>query len=356
MDEGEESSGPVVPAPGEPSPRIQVDAPTASKSDLAEWDLTGWLGYNPTGLEGSLASASPSAVISSKTSRKRLVVGALTVVILAVAITVGVATTRDGAPVPGAGIAPAAFVVSSTQETLAQRTADITISGIISAKGHQVPLQGTGTANFDTNAFSATVNATEGSGNFVERELVAGGRFYMGMTVNGQDLSQLTGGPHWIDVPVPDQNSSSLGTSNVDPLQQLQTLESKGAKVVPLGTSQIDGDTVSGYAVTPSRASELQAVEKEIQSGQIPQSVASQMMRAAQALAGFTLDVYFDNNHLMRRMSFQLSEGGTRSFTGTLDMTFSNYGTSVSIAPPSQSDVVSFDQFVKDAQAAGATQ
>jgi hypothetical protein len=227
------------------------------------------------------------------------------------------------------------------------------ISGTVSARGQQIPLQGTGTANFDSNAFSATVNAAEGSVNLIERELVVDNRFYMGMTINGHNISEITGGRHWVDEPVPNQGSSSLGTSNVDPLQQLQTLESKGAKVVPLGTSHVDGDTVSGYAVTPSRAVELQRIQQEIQSGAIPPSIANQATAAAQSMVGFTMDVYFDSNNLMRRMTMQLP--GTGAFTGNLAMTFSNFGTPLSITPPSNDDVIGLDQFVKDTQAASGS-
>lgn len=338
------------PAPQVADPELGAPIPTVPDSGISEWDLTGWLGYPGPGFEGDQSNAETA----STRSKKRLLVGALAVVLVAVAISVGMVSVRNGPPMPGAGIAPAAFVVSSTQDTLAQRTANVTLSGIVSGNGRQVPLQGTGTANFDTNAFSATIDSAAGTGSLVERELVVDNHFYIGMTIDGHNMSEITGGAHWIDVPTPDQNSSSVGAGNVDPLQQIQTLESKGAKVVPLGSSEIDGDTVSGYAVTPSRAAEIQNVEKEIQSGAIPQSVASQAMKGAQALAGFTMNVYIDSNSLMRRMTMDFPGSGS-GITGTVTMTFSNYGTPVSIAPPSSSDIVSFDQFVKDAQAAGAS-
>lgn len=291
----------------------------------------------------------------SGSSRKRLlVVGSATVIVIA-AIAIGVTSTNSTPNVPGAGVAPAAFVVSSTQNTLEQKTADLTMDGVVTRNGRRADLQGTGTANFDTNSMSATISSP--ANNMVERELVVGGHFYMGVTIQGHDVSEITGGAHWIDVPIPEQSSSSLGAgnANVDPIQQIQTLEQKGAKVVQLGTSHIDGDIVSGFAVTPSRAAELHTVQQEIQSGNIPRSVASGAMAGAQAMAGFTLDVYVDSNQLLRRMTFAFPGGGSGSIGGRVTMTFSNYGTPVTIAPPSRDDVIGFDQFVKDAQAAGGS-
>ena len=87
------------------------------------------------------------------------------------------------------------------------------------------------------------------------------GHIYLSLGVHGQSISELTGGPHWIDVPVPEQDSSRLGTGNVDPLGS-SVLGQQGASVVPLGTSTMEGVTVSGYSVTPSPAEEELALEE----------------------------------------------------------------------------------------------
>ena len=211
--------------------------------------------------------------------RRGLLVASVAVVVAAVAVVAGITASSSGPSLPGAGSAPADFVVSSTQTTLEQHTAAMTITGSVSVDGHTVPLQGAGSADFDTNAFSADISFTGPSGSLVEHELVVDQHFYFGISADGSDLSTITGGPEWIDVPIPDQGSTSLGAGNIDPLDQMKLLEQKGATVVPLGGSTVNGATVSGYKVTISRAEELQNLQEEIQSGGLPKPTSSRRSR-----------------------------------------------------------------------------
>jgi hypothetical protein len=266
------------------------------------------------------------------------------------------AITESGPTIPGAGIAPAAFVVSSTQATLAQRTADIVFSGSISEDGHNIPMNGTGETDFSDNAFTGTVTSDIAGKSLVERELSLGNHFYMGMTIDGTNLSELTGGQDWIDIPLPSSGlNNSPGFGSVDPLTQLQALEKKGATVMSLGTSVIDGDPVSEYSVTPSRLEELANMESLIASGQITQAEAKQVLNEAARLGTFTSNVWFDASGLLRRQSVRIS-GGSSGVTGTVNMTFENFGTPVTIAAPAPSDIVSFKQFNSDIQALQSSQ
>jgi hypothetical protein len=268
------------------------------------------------------------------------------------AVVAAVFAIRDGGPtVPGAGIAPASFVVSSTQNTLDQHSADVIFSGSITAAGKVIPMQGTGQTDFTSNAFSGTVNASSSGTSLIEKELVVGGHFYLGLSIDGTPLSQFTGGAEWIDIPVPDQSgSNSPGLGNVDPLSQIQTLEKKGITVVNLGTSVIDGYAVSGYSVTPSHLEELGSVEQEMAAGQITAAQGKQILNAAKTLGTFTSDVWIDSSGLLRRETVNVG-GGTSGEVGKVDMTFVNYGTPVSIAAPPSNEIVGFTQFQSDMQA-----
>jgi hypothetical protein len=244
-------------------------------------------------------------------------------------------------------------VVSSTQTTLRQHTARITISGSVSADGQSIPLSGTGYADFDNESFSADMSVNTPSGVLDEHEIVVGGQLYFGLGADGFNISQITGGPHWIDVPVPEQNSGALGAGNVDPLAQLQLLEQKGASVTSLGTSTVSGVSVSGYSVTPSPAEEQQTLQQEVQSGAIPASAAPMLQQELQTIGSPTMDVYFDASGLLRKLSLTLGAASS-PVSVSVQMTFDDYGTTVNIAPPASADVISYAQFVQDAQASQA--
>ena len=295
------------------------------------------------------------------------VLSSIALVIIAVATAIGFATTGgpQGAPtaqggpsqpsggasqVPGAGVAPAVFVVSSATTTLHQHSADITISGSVSANGQTVPIDGTGFADFDQDAFSANLTMNSPAGALGEDEIAVGGHIYLSVGADGVSVSQITGGPHWVDVPVSEQDSSQLGTGNVDPLVQLGVLAHQGATVTPLGTSTLEGVTVSGYSVTTSQAEEQQALQQGVQTGQIPQSAVPMMEQEMQAIGTPTMDVYFDSSRLLRKLSVTFG-GGSSPVSASVQMTFADYGTTVSIGPPASTDVISYDQFLQDLQA-----
>jgi hypothetical protein len=296
------------------------------------------------------ATTTPPSETAAPRGRLRVAVVSLAIVLIAGGVIGGIVSTTAGRPsAPGAGVAPANFVVSSTQTTLNQHTAEVDISGTITAAGKSIPMQGTGTIDFDTQAFDADISMAIGANSLVEHDLVIADHVYIGLTANGTSLSALTGGPEWIDVPIADQSSSSLGAGNVDPLDQLKLLEQKGATVVPLGTSSVDGVTVSGYAVTFSAAEIQSSEQQEFQALGLPPAEEQQALNEARTLGSPTLHVYFDGSGLLRQESVSLG-GGSSSVSGTVQMTFSNFGTPVTITPPASNDVIGFTQFEQDAQ------
>jgi hypothetical protein len=295
----------------------------------------------------------PEGVETRQTQPRTRVVLLTLSVFLVGAITAGVVVaTSGGSTVPGAGIAPANLVVSSAQNTLAKHRADVVFSGSVSVAAQVIPLNGWGRVDFTTNAFSGTVSARSSTISYVERELLAHGHFYMRMTMDGHDVSQITGGAEWIDLPVVDQGGgNSPGLGIIDPLTQLHVLAKKGATVVPIGTSVIDGDTVSGYSVTPSRSQVLQALGQEFASGQFSPVLEQQILNAPKALGSFTSDVWFDASGILRRQVMTLG-GGMTGATGRVDMTYQYHGAPVSIKSPAPDNVISYSQFSSDLQLA----
>jgi len=272
------------------------------------------------------------------------------VLVVAAATSLGVALGSGGPAIPGAGMTPTAFVMSATRTTLTQRTADLVISGSITSGGTTIPVRGSGQADLTAGRYSADIQTESAGRSLTERELVVGGRFYLGITVSGVDASTALTGKHWVQIPVPVGGSSSaLGTGTVDPLDQLRLLTKNGNTVRPLGTSVIDGVTVSGYSITPSQKTIDQRIQSEIDSGQLSPAAQQQLRTSSHLISSLAMNVWFDASGLMRRMGVDIGAVGA---TGTIDMTFENYGTAVTISPPAPGDVISYSDFATALQAA----
>jgi hypothetical protein len=287
----------------------------------------------------------------------------LVLVALVAVVATGIGGNRGGGPsaAPGTGgLAPADYVVSSTETTLNQHTAKIDLSGSISVDGQTVPMSGSGSADFDTNSLSMAITVTAASHTLSEDEITTAGHLYLSISGAGFDLSRVTGGKHWIDLPIGTQPSGALGSSNVDPMLQLKTLEQKGAAVSTLGASTVDGVPVTGYKVTPSAAEIEQGIQQEVRSGVIPQSAVPGIEKSEQALGIVSFDVYFDSSNMLRRMTLDVGAGGSSSAgaataTGSVDVTFSDFGAPVTIAAPAPADTIAYSQFLQAFPSAGSS-
>jgi hypothetical protein len=275
-------------------------------------------------------------------------VGVVVVVVLIAAVAfVAIGTGTRSPGVPGAGLTPAAFLTSATQTTLSHHTADVVFSGSVSAAGTTIPVHGSGQADLTADSFNADVNLDHGGKTLVEQELVVNGHFYMDITEDGQDVASVVPGKHWVEIPLPPAGTSgSLGTGTVDPVTQLQQLAKAGNVIRPLGTSAIQGVTVSGYAITPSRQTIEREMNAEIASGQLSPAARQQLRQSTKDISGFTMEVWFDGSGLMRRMTVDQKSVGPPSTTGHVVMTFENYGTPVTISAPSPGQVISYSDLL----------
>jgi hypothetical protein len=293
-----------------------------------------------------------------------LIVTGSGVVVLLVAVGVGVMSSGSHPGTPQTGMAPAAFVVSSTHATLAEHTADVSISGAVNLGGAlrgsqfsvpgltttDLPLTGSGVVDFDTNQLSMTVTSTGSD----ERILESGGNTYLGVSSDGSNISQMLGGASWIEMPAAQQSSAASGISSLDPMTMMNSLEQKGWTVRPLGTSTIGGTTVTGYAATLSETQAAREIQHELQSGkfsgEIPSKDSQKVKELAGGLGAITLDVYIDGSKLLRQLSVQLGGGGHDGISESFQMTFDNYRTPVNIRTPAPGDVVTHSQLETDFQ------
>ena len=250
-----------------------------------------------------------------------------TVLVAAAAVGAVVLVDPSRATAPGTGISPVAFVTQSARQTLAQRTADITLSASLQADNQSVVIRATGEMDSTTDAFLLDTKADVLGRSMTEDEIEVHGNLYYTLSTNGV-ATGLPGGRHWVQLPLPKQTSSAPDITGSDPLAALRYLAAQGASVRAIGTEVVGGVTCSGYVVTSPQAPRL------------------------------TMTAWIDSQRLLRELSVQQATGagsGTGASAGTgfsvamtsFVMDFSNYGTPVRITPPPKSDTISFTALAK---------
>ncbi len=241
----------------------------------------------------------------------------------------------------GQSVSPAislvALVRDGAQATLARKTADITISGLIRSAGQAVTINGTGQGDFGAHAMNATMHMAVAGHTITMGERLVGGHMYMTLDFAGHTLKQLTG-YDWYELPIPVGGSASSGLG--DPTQMLALAQQHGAKVVSLGNKTINGLVTSGFSVTPSRAAML--AEAKTRMKYVPVAQRAAVERIVQNSTPPTIQMWFDPaQHLLRRMNMQMNMSFAPGVTGggNVQFDFSNYGAPVSIKAPAPSDV-----------------
>jgi hypothetical protein len=235
-----------------------------------------------------------------------------------------------------------AYVTTSAQRTLAQQTAEVTLSGTVQSAGATVPVQGDGAINFAANSMNFNFDASFSGRALVESEVLTGGNLYLRSTVNGQGLNQLTGGRHWIRLPLVQSDPQTLTSG--DPLSALSILEAQGDSVTSLGTENIDGESCTGYAVTPSKQAMFAAARQEfVKLGLSPAQVSAEL-QVMQRTPPVTVTVWFDSHQLTRQMSVAMQLSGvvgSGSVSAQMIVNFTHYGVPVHITTPAPSDTLS---------------
>jgi len=213
-------------------------------------------------------------------------------------------------------ISQAAFVRQSAAKTLAERTANVTLAGTVQVAGRTATVGGTGAINFAANAMQYNMSIGSPGQLVTERELMVNGNLYISLTISGTSLAKLTGGRDWIETPISQSSSTNLVGS--DPVSSLSLLERQGLTVRQIGTKVIEGQSCTGYAVTPTKPAP-------------------------------TVTVWLDAQGLMREMSMNLGllTGGSGTVSVSMVMYVSYYGSPVQVTAPAASDTISYESFLK---------
>ncbi len=313
------------------------------------------------GVTGQYAHGPAAQIVRAQAVRRRsralLIVAATGIVVATVAgLVVLVKQESHSTPNPNrpTAISPAAFVRQAAAKTLAERTAELTLSGTVQTGGHTATIGGTGAINFSTNAMELNMSIGSPGQLVTERELLVNGNLYLTLTISGTNLAKLTGGRDWIELPTSESSSTSLAGS--DPLSSLSLAEQQGVDVRQVGTKVIEGQSCTGYAITPTKAAMLASVRAEFTKLGSSSAMINQEVSLAEGMLPPTFTIWLDAQGLMREMSMNLglqTGGSTGAVSVGIDIYVSYYGSQVQATAPAASDVLSYQSFLKSLGAKG---
>ena len=248
---------------------------------------------------------------------------------------------------------PATFVSTSAQRTLAEHTADITVSGAAGPGGTAVVLQGRGQEDFAANQYAITIGAGPAGTRLVEHEIA---------TSQGLFVQLATGGRRWFRVLPTGAPASSAAPAMTacgaactvlpSPGWLLHVLEQPGARVTAMGTPNRAGPNCTEYLVTPAARAVHTAARAETARLGLSASRAASAQRLLASMTPPTLAVWLNPQ---RQLTCQLADSmqvgmespkGPRSAPSIVDtqmlVTFTRYGVPVHIAAPAHSGRLTF--------------
>jgi Protein of unknown function (DUF2510) len=232
-------------------------------------------------------------------------------------------------------------VTTAASQTLDAKSADMSLSMTMSGLGLNEQITGQGAFDFPDQTGTFTVNVPTGGQTTSEQIIEDAGTVYVGL---GGLIGSVAPGKSWISAS-PGQLSSGSGsglgggvTQWSDPSQMLQQLQASGATVASDGPTTYDGTAVTEYSVTlpPSYFSKYL--------GSLPSSL--QQVTSELQLPNLTEKVYIEPGNLLRAVDMPFSFGVMgKTFSMDVQMSFTNYGTPVTVTPPPASEVIPYTQF-----------
>jgi hypothetical protein len=253
--------------------------------------------------------------------------------------------SHAGSSSPGVNLA--AFVTRSAEQTLAQKTADVSLTAKTEIDGSEVDLQGKGQIDLAANTFAFNLSASFSGNTFAEREIMTSQALYIEVAVNGQSLAQYLGGKPWMEIPIA-PSATQNNEPQLSPAGSLQLLEQQGARVTAIGSRTVGGLTCSGYAVTPSQQAMVAAAQQEWSEAGLSSSEIAAARQVVENSTPPTISVWLDpTRQLVCELDIATQLGaGTPAGSGSapatervqLALTFTHYGVRVDITPPAQSE------------------
>jgi hypothetical protein len=324
-------SSPPPPGAVSDQPEAFFVGPTSSAQDSGA----------PSGLDLDDTFVVGTERAPARRPRRRVTAG-LAVLVVAAAATSVVA-------VVGGGKSAEAAVIDSVNSTMADKAAHVDMTVAVHTPKSTLTETGTGGIDFTQNALQLQFMVNESGQKIPVTAVYIGGSLYESIA----GLDQLVPGKSWISIDLSSlvassQNSGALGAGN-NPTAMLRLLAEQGNTVVPLGTSTIDGTVVQGYSVKLNAAN----IKAQLAHADLPSWMTAALSQIN--IESVTNNVYVDSAGLLRRYSVSLTESAPSKGTINLDesLDFSFYGSPVGVSAPPASQVMTFEQFLKAAEAAG---
>jgi hypothetical protein len=257
----------------------------------------------------------------------------------------------------GAGAAPldtaaAAVVTASAQRTLAERTADVTLSGTATGAGAALPLRGDGQVDFSAYAITASLGATYNGDAVAENEIATSTNIYLQLALGGHNMVVQSTGRHWMNIPLAQGADQSENITAYSLPWSLQLLAQQPDNVVSLGTKSIGGMQCDGYRVVPSTQALVTVVQQEWVHLGLPAKDRGAAMQALQKEVAAPITAWFDPHRQLAcemTVDMQLTNAATPAWSkqptaAIVQMTadFTHYGVPVRITAPAGSDSVLF--------------
>jgi hypothetical protein len=293
-----------------------------------------------------LAAGGPPAAVLQEGRRNGhrrfavLAVGAAALVLVAGGIVAALVLGQSGNASAEEAVATAAT------QTLNAQSADMSMSMDMSFLGVHETITGTGAFDYPNHIGTMTMTIPVGGTQHSEQAIYDGTTIY----INIGDLAPgLPSGKQWISEDIskiesagPALNAGGLDNGTFgDPAAMLQQLTSVGGTVTSLGPTTYDGTPVTEYTAT------LPASVLQGEIGQLPASLQKDMSRVH--IPDIKMDVYITSNNLLKAMHMPMSFSvDGQSISMDMTMSFSNYGTPVTVTPPPASEVEPLGQFPGD--------
>jgi hypothetical protein len=229
-------------------------------------------------------------------------------------------------------------VAQAATQTINAQSADMSMSMNLSLLGQQESFSGSGAFDFAHHTGSMTISYPVQGTPITEQAIYDGSTVYVNL---GSMFGGLTQGKQWVSADLSQFQSAGSAASGLnafgDPAAMLQQLQSIGGTVTSRGPATYDGTSVTHYAVSIPPSALLK------QMGPLSSSVQKGL--SAVNLPTINADVYITGDGLLKAMHMPMSfSAAGQSVSMDLTMSFSNYGTPVSVTPPPASEVIPLSQ------------
>jgi hypothetical protein len=234
----------------------------------------------------------------------------------------------------------AASVLTAVNSSLANKTADLTITMTKKSGGTTSGASGTGVVNFTDDALRLDLSTTGSGQQTKEKAIFLKNALYVSIP----DLGQLVPGKAWLSIDLSGvENAGKNAGESLDngenPVAMLRLLAAEGNTVTPLGSSTVDGQRVQGYAVS------IDVTKLEAGLTKLPSWM--RLLIAGTDVGGISYKIYIGSNDLLRRVTVAMDmsiASSPVSESETLDLT--HYGVPVTVTAPPLAQVMSFQQFL----------